>query len=132
MQFAIYYRIFIDPAPVIAGAHSSLDPPAGDVNITQYFCNDSILDQGQTTCFPPTSTAYALTVTTANPNASVEFAPPAQSFETTGIIFTLTGPASFDGFDTSSNVITPEPASAALVGLFLAGGAYSTRRRRRI
>jgi hypothetical protein len=135
VRFAIYYRIFIDPAPVIAGANSSLDPPQGNVNITEYFCNDSFLDQGQTTCFPPTSTAYSLTVTTANRTASINFATPAQSFETVGLIFTLdgtNGPASFDGLDTTSNVVTPEPASLLLVGLFLAGGAYRARRRRRI
>jgi hypothetical protein len=135
VQFALYYNIFIDPAPVIAGANSSLDPPHGDVSITQYFCNDAILYQGQTSCFPPNATAYSLTVTPDSPIASIDFSTPAYSFETVGIVFTLdgtNGPASFDGLDTTSNVITPEPASTLLIAVFMAGGLYRTRRRRRI
>jgi len=133
VQFAIYYNIFIDPAPVIPGADTHLDPPVGNVSITEYFCNDSVLYPGTTSCFPPTSPAYSLTVTTASPNASVTFNPPAEQYETVGIVFTLnglTGIASFDGLDTNTDVtIAPEPASFALVGLFMLVGGYKLKKR---
>jgi len=133
VQFAIYYNIFIDPAPVIPGADSHLDPPVGNVSITEYFCNDSVLYPGTTSCFPPTSPAYSLTVTTASPNASVTFNPPATQYETVGLVFTLnglTGVASFDGLDANNDVtIAPEPASFALVGLFMLVGGYKLKKR---
>ncbi len=133
VQFAIYYNIFIDPAPVIPGADTHLDPPAGNVSVTEYFCNDSVLYPNTTSCFPPTSTAYSLTVTTASPDASVTFNPPATQYETVGIVFTLnglTGIASFDGLDTDTVVnIAPEPASFALVGLFMLVAGYKLKRR---
>ncbi len=133
VQFAIYYNIFIDPAPVIPGANTHLDPPVGNVSITQYFCNDSILYPNTTSCFPPTSTAYSLTVTTASPDASVTFTPPATQYETVGIVFTLnglTGIASFDGLDTNTLVnVAPEPASFALVGLVMLFGGYKLKKR---
>lgn len=133
VQFAIYYNIFIDPAPVIPGANTHLDPPVGNVSISEYFCNDSILYPGTTSCFPPTSPAYSLTVTTAAPDASITFNPPATQYETVGIVFTLnglTGIASFDGLDTNTDVtIAPEPASFALVGLFMLAGGYKLKKR---
>jgi hypothetical protein len=131
VQFAIYYNIFIDPAPVIAGAENSLDPPKGDVNITEYFCNDAVLYTNTTTCFPPTTAAYKLTVTTQDPTASINFGIPAAQYQTVGIVFTLDGTngvASFDGLDTATSVISPEPASILLVGLFFVAGGYKLRR----
>ncbi len=137
IQFAIYYNIAIDPAPVIPGADTHLDPPSGNVSITQYFCNDSVLYPGTTSCFPSSFPVYSLTVTTASPNASVTFNPPAQHFETVGVIFTLdgtNGPASFDGLDSNTTTTAlPEPASLLLVGLFMvAGGGYKLNQRRKI
>lgn len=133
MQFAIYYNIFIDPAPVIVGARNSLDPPAGDVNITEYFCNDAILYPGTTSCFPPTTAAYSLTVTTASPTNSITFGNPARVSQTVGIVFTLDGTngvASFDGLDSGTAVqVSPEPASFLLVGLVVAAGGYKLRKR---
>ena len=138
VKFAVYYNIFIDPAPVISGADNSLDPPVGNVNVTELFCNDSVLYPGTTSCFPPTSPAYSLTVTTASPTASITFATPAAVYQTVGIIFTLDGTnglASFDGFSTSTTTnttttITPEPASTLLVGLFLLAGGYKLKKQR--
>lgn len=134
MKFAVYYNIFIDPAPVIVGADNSLDPPVGNVSITEYFCNDSVLYPNTTSCFPPTASAYSLTVTTQNPTASITFATPATQYQTVGIVFTLdgtNGTASFDGLDSGTIVtITPEPASAFLVGLFVLAGGYKLRKQR--
>ncbi len=133
VQFAIYYNIAIDPAPVIPSADNHLDPPVGDVTVSEFFCNDSVLYVGATNCFPTSDKLYTLTVTTANPNNSITFNPPATSFQTVEILFTLDGTqslAAFDGLDTTDNVTTPEPASALLVGLsFLAGcGVYLKRK----
>jgi uncharacterized membrane protein len=72
-------------------------------------------------------------VTTASPNASVTFNPPATQYETVGLVFTLnglTGVASFDGLDANNDVtIAPEPASFALVGLFMLVGGYKLKKR---
>jgi hypothetical protein len=72
-------------------------------------------------------------VTTASPDASVTFTPPATQYETVGIVFTLnglTGIASFDGLDTNTLVnVAPEPASFALVGLVMLFGGYKLKKR---
>jgi hypothetical protein len=138
IQFAIYYNIVIDPAPVIPGADTHLDPPVGNVSITEYFCNDLTLQSPAHVCFPGESPAYSLTVTTAAPNASVTFHPPATNFQTVEILFTLDGThgtASFDGLDTNTLVadasIAPEPASLFLVGFFfLVAGGYRLKQQR--
>jgi hypothetical protein len=135
VKFAIYYNIFIDPAPVIGDSRLSLDPPMGDVSITEFFCNDSTLYSGATSCFPPTSPAYTLTVTTQKPTGSIIFGSPALVSQQVGIVFTLDGTkgvASFDGLDTGTDVtsITPEPASVCLVGFFLLAAGYKLRKQR--
>ena len=137
VQFAIYYTIVIDPAPVIPGADTHLDPPVGDVSVTEYFCNDSLLRLAQTTysCQAPASSIYSLTVTTAAPNAAITFKTPATQYETVGIVFTLDGTkglASFDGLDTNTTVTgaAPEPASVMLVGLFMVAGGYKLKKRK--
>ena len=135
VQFAIYYTIVIDPAPVIPGADTHIDPPEGNVNVTSYFCNDSLLREATSySCVAPSSKPYSLTVTTASPNASITFNPPATQYETVGIVFTLNGTngiASFDGMDADTSVASaPEPASFGLVGLFIAAAGYKLKRRK--
>ncbi len=139
VQFEIDYNIAIDPAPILAGADDSLDPPSGNVAVTEYFCNDRVYVYSGT-CYPPNGPPESLTVGTVAPNqlsASIIFTTPATSFEEVGILFTLNGtngPSSFDGLDAEETVVsltTPEPATTLLVGFLLAAGSYKLKRRKR-
>jgi hypothetical protein len=133
VTFEIDYQIVIDPAPIVTGGDLKLDPPSGDVTITEYFCNDiSYVPTGF--CLGG-STPDTLQVTTANPTASITFPDPATKSQQVGIVFTLVGGAngaSFDGLDANSIVtVAPEPASAGfLAGLLVLVGGYKLRKRR--
>lgn len=127
VQFEIDYNILIDPAPVIHGSSLVLDPPTGNVSVTQYFCNDSQYFYPGTCFGGPTDTLHVGTPVTGYPySAVINFSNPANNFEEVGILFTLdgtNGPASFDGLSTGTEVsLTPEPATVLLVGAFLFGG----------
>ncbi len=138
VQFEIDYQIFIDPAPVITGDDLKLDPPSGDITVTEYFCNDLPFNPGPgaPTCLGGSS-AQSLTVGNGNAypsEATIAFAPPASRFQEVEIVFTLVGGtngASFDGLDSASILNTvPEPASFGFALLGLAGFAgYKLRKR---
>jgi len=134
VTFEVDYQIVIDPAPIVTGGDLNLDPPAGDVTVTEYFCND-ISYVGSGLCLGG-STPDTLQVTTANPSASIVFPDPATKSQQVGIVFKLVGGAngaSFDGLDADSTVLTftPEPASTGLLtGLLLLAGGYKLRKRR--
>lgn len=132
VQFEIDYNILIDPAPVIHGSSIRVDPPTGNVTVTEDFCNDSIYYYPGTCYGGPLDTLSVGTPVTGYPySASINFSNPAMNFETVGILFTLDGPASFDGVITGTQLtITPEPASVLLVGVFLLGG-YTLKRKLR-
>jgi hypothetical protein len=106
------------------------------VVITGFFCNDSQYVYSGS-CFG--SSVETLTVGTQaplSPTASITFVNPATRFEEVGILFTLNGPASFDGLDATSSVlnITPEPGTAAslILGLLaIAGGCRLKKPRKR-
>jgi hypothetical protein len=135
VSFEIDYQMVIDPAPIVTGGDLRLDPPSGDVTITEFFCNDLT--------YVPTGVCIGrnpdqLQVTTANPVASIVFPDPANKSQQVGIVFTLVGGAngaSFDGLTADSTVVsltTPEPASGAgiLLGLLTLAGGYKLRKRR--
>jgi hypothetical protein len=138
VQFEIDYNLIIDPAPIITGGDMNLDPPSGNVTVTEYFCNDvSYIYTG----FCSGSLPETLTVGTAASgfpsSATIVFAKPALTSQAVGILFTLNGGtsgASFDGLDSTSQVLSlsPEPASAAglLAGLLTLAGGYKLRKRR--
>ncbi len=127
VQFEIDFNILIDPAPVIHGSTVRIDPPTGDVTVTENFCNDSIYFFPGTCFGGPVDKLSVGTPVTGYPySASITFENPAMSFETVGILFTLdgtNGASSFDGVDTGTQLtLSPEPASILLVGIFLLGG----------
>lgn len=136
VKFEIDYNILIDPAPVIAGAENRLDPPTGNVSVTEFFCNDHQYFF-PSSCFGSTpETLKVGTPASGSPlSASIKFQHPAVGFQTVGILFTLDGtkgPSSFDGLDTSTQVLSaaPEPAPAFLVGLLLLAGGYKLGKQR--
>jgi hypothetical protein len=141
VQFEIDYNIIIDPAPILAGADNSVDPPTGNVTITEFFCNDSqYVFEG--TCLTGflSNPVQALSVGTIPPlalSASITFTTPAKAFQGVGVLFTLNGTngaSSFDGVDATSVVVVgdaPEPAACFLAGLGLLVGSYTLRKRKR-
>jgi len=140
VQFEIDYQIVIDPAPIIGGGDMSLDPPTGNVVVTEYFCND-VAYRFTAACLGNVIQPDVLTVGTPVTGfpltASITFANPARVSQNVGISFTLIGGAngaSFDGLSATSQVLSlsPEPASAAclLFGLLALGGGYKLRKQR--
>jgi len=140
VQFEIDYDIVIDPSPIITGGDMSLDPPTGDVIVTQRYCNDVAYEFQTGTCLgglPPETLTVGTPGTGFPSSASITFVHPATTSENVGILFTLTGGAtgaSFDGLDSTSIIsgVAPEPASAAslLFGLLALGGGYKLRKQR--
>ena len=140
VQFEIDYNIIIDPAPILAGADNSIDPPTGNVTITEFFCNDSqYVFEG--TCLTGflSNPVQALSVGTIPPltlSASIIFSRGATAFQDVGVLFTLNGtngPSTFDGASADSVVIgdVPEPAACFLAGVGLLAGSYTLRKRKR-
>ncbi len=140
VQFEIDYNIIIDPAPILAGADNSVDPPTGNVSITEFFCNDSqYVFEGTCLTGIISNPVQALSVGTIPPltlSASITFTTPATAFQDVGVLFTLNGtngPSTFDGLDANSVVVgeVPEPAACFLVGLGLVAASYTLRKRKR-
>lgn len=144
--YVIDWYFGIDPGPDASGSSLGMDPPFGDVMITQNYCNDSSLttnDNGATQCatvgdfnsfdFNP----QTLQVTTIPPVLfdSITFSQPAQNYANVMTTIYLNGddgtsvgcPTGVGGscFDsvTSDVVVSPEPMSAllGLAGLAVIG-----------
>jgi hypothetical protein len=138
VEFEIDYDIYIDPVPRIPGASLNLDPPTGDVTVTEYFCNDVQYVYSGSCLGPAPFTLTVGTPGTGYPSSAViDFGDnPATTSQQVGILFTLTGGAtgaSFDGLDAVSIVSSaPEPASAAVLflGLLTLAGGYKLKRQR--
>jgi hypothetical protein len=139
VTFEIDYSMVIDPAPIVTGDNLHIDPPSGDVFVTEYFCNDtSYIGSGLCSAHVPAQSATVGTPASGFPDTvPVTFNPPVTTSQEVGIVFTLIGSstagASFDGLDSGSIVsITPEPASAAafLVGFLALAGGYKLKKQR--
>jgi hypothetical protein len=138
VEFEIDYDIYIDPVPRIPGASLTIDPPTGDVSVTEYFCNDvAYVYTGS--CLGPAP--FTLTVGTPGSgfpsSAVINFGDnPASTSQQVGILFTLTGGAtgaSFDGLDAVSivsSVPEPVPAASLLLGLLTLAWGYKLKGQR--
>lgn len=149
--YDIGYHFDIDPAPIAEGADLGMDPPFGNVSITQSFCLDSsfgtnnfsgtsqnagLVCRGGDRTFAP----QTFSVDDTNPPTSfstgnswvnhLNFNPPAQNFGNvlTEIKLDGTGLPGGSGFDSVSGTTTvvsaaPEPSTLvlALAGLLIAG-----------
>jgi hypothetical protein len=134
-QYEIDYSYFIDAGPVSSGADIGMDPPFGNVSITESICADSIFvstDSGPeceipSDPFPP----QTLSIDVANPSAHLDFDPIVTSFANIENTIFLNGGSSgsggsgFDSLTATSTVVdpTPEPLTllTALGGLLVIG-----------
>jgi len=128
--YVIDWQFIIDNGPGASGANLGLDPPFGDVTITQAYCVDSFITAYQAgsnpACYTGTDSrapsVQLLTVTTDLPFASIVFDPAAFSFGNVRTIIQLNGGNLGAGFDaiagTSSIVVLssePEPGTWLLL-----------------
>jgi len=160
VTYDLDWFFIIDSGPVASGASIGLDPPFGDVTITQNYCTDSFFENVGNTleCFtPPTagppssfiSSPQTLQVTTLGNSCEVScsdtilFNPPALSFASVDTEISLTGVAGTQGsgFDeeTALPTIIPPPSVPEPVTSLLALGGFlalclmrSVLRRRRV
>lgn len=139
VTYVIDWDFVIDSGPIAGGAHIGMDPPSGDITITQYYCLDSNFADGQTydgsapTCseslegtIPDVQT---LTLSTLNPDdvcdevdycASITFDTPAQEYANVMTVIQIEGGtdgATFDSIDGDSQIdpATPEPGTLLLI-----------------
>ena len=104
----------LDPLPVDTGQDLSMDPPFGNVSVTQRYCLFDVFADG---C--ESGLALQQTVTTGSPHSFVAFPTPASFVDIqTDITLSATpgNPAGFDGLDAVASEATPEPASVLLAG----------------
>lgn len=127
--YVIDWYFEIDGGPVASGADLGMDPPFGNVTITQDYCVDSFMTAyvagNAALCYnlgtaPP---IQFLTVTTNAPNASIVFHPPAFDFASVRTIVELTGGTTGAGFDsvTGRSSIAPAPAPEPRTILLIPG-----------
>jgi hypothetical protein len=125
--YVIDWFFAIDAGPSASGADLGMDPPFGNVTITQDYCVDSFITAygagSSPSCYsgsaPP---IQSLTVTTSLPKASIVFSPQAHDFADVRTIIQLNGGTTGAGFDSltgrSTINLAPEPGTV----LFAFGG----------
>lgn len=127
--YVIDWAFDIDAGPIASGASLGMDPPSGDVTITQDYCVDSYISAysaGTPFCYggddstPPP--VQSLSVTPTSPNAEIIFDPAAYDFADVMTIITLVGTDTEGaGYDTVSgtSAISPEPGTLLLIPIGL-------------
>jgi hypothetical protein len=141
--YIIDWLFIIDAGPVADGASLGMDPPFGDVTITQNYCTDSFFTRSRTGALECTtlvgndegsdrgrqntngiSAPQSLTVSTLPApgilDASLIFSPPALVFASVDTVITITGDAGaagsgFDSLTGSPDVIPPVPEPGTFV-----------------
>jgi hypothetical protein len=130
VTYTIDYSYIIDPGPVASGMNLGMDPPFGNVLVTEYLCIDAgftTSDSGEILCsFPgaPASSSFSpqsLAVTVSDPLASILLSPQVTQNDIANLRLTfVVGGAAGGGFDELSDaaVVTtaavPEPVTSVL------------------
>jgi hypothetical protein len=105
-SFQIFYADLVDPAPIEVGASLDLDPPSGEITVTQTYSTPPCL-----------TSSVSMSVDTLNPGASIVF-PCALTQGTIETDIDLVGPAHFDSVGSQLLLISvPELSSAWLMGI---------------
>jgi hypothetical protein len=144
-NYIIDYSYVIDAGPVGGAADLGMDPPFGNITITQDICADSHLTfsaSGEPQCtvfsdFSVSTVPQTLSVNDTNPptswTAHLDLNPPVLSFATVRNTIHLDGAQGGAGFDSLMSTGTivnsaPEPMSSALcLGGLLAVGILRKR-----
>jgi len=121
LTYVIDWFFEIDAGPYAGGASLGMDPPFGDVSITQSYCVDSSMSEYTPNgfgCFIPGAEfggppLQSLTVTVPNPDASIVFDPVAHNFANVRTVIQLSGGTTGAGYDMVSGATTIFPSSAA-------------------
>ena len=150
VTYVVDWFFVIDAGPTAGGASLGMDPPSGDITVTQYYCLDSTFQNGPlyngsapvctTSLQGTTPDVQTLSVTTDIPDAltdSVTFNPPAQDFADVMTVIQLTGGevgASFDAVNGNSQIdpAAPEPGTLLLIPGGLVLVAFLRRRAQRL
>lgn len=117
----------VDPPPIIVGEELFLDPPFGDVTISQNVCLNDVL--ANNCAF---GVALAQSVTPLSPLSTLQFPFPVPFVDlqlTIALRSTPGNPAGFDAIQTGTLTNVPEPRSFALLALGI-GSALCCKRRR--
>ena len=135
VTYVLDWLFVIDAGPIASGADLGMDPPFGDVTITQYYCVDSLFTnpvyQGVApTCgtsinggAPQVQTLQV--VNNVNPDLnklqdSILFSPPATDLADVMTVIHLTGDSGFDTAIGTSQIAPPAPEPGTL--LLIPGG----------
>ena len=126
--YVIDWFFNIDAGPIAGGASLGMDPPFGDVTITQEYCVDSYLSAygiaGSPFCYggsgatQPSVQSLSVTSTPGDESASILFNPVAYDFADVRTIIELNGtegPGGFDNTTGGSTILAPEPAAFLLI-----------------
>jgi hypothetical protein len=138
IDFGIDYAYEIEVDPFVAGAQLGMDPPSGNVVITENLCVDPFAIQGDIRLVQGCSSQYSFSVDDTDPPTSwtnsISINPPAQNGANVSIDFLLTGGAdsasTFDALSSDNDVVdtvAPEPFTSALA----LGGLIAIVARRR-
>ncbi|HWF11181.1 MAG TPA: hypothetical protein VG297_22080 [Bryobacteraceae bacterium] len=138
VDFDIDYAFAITVDPFVSGAQLGMDPPSGNVVITEDLCVDPFAANRDLGTGPGCSSSYSFSVDDTNPptswSNSVQINPPAHHGADVTLDFLLTGgdgtPSTFDALSADNDVVdtlSPEPVSSVL-GL---GGLLAIAVRRR-
>lgn len=125
-DYDIEYSYFIDAGPVSSGADIGMDPPFGNVSITESICADSIFapDSPTLACEIPSDPfdPQTFSINDTNPPASwtnhLDLKPIVMSFANIDDAISLTGGATGAGFDSltaTSTVVDPAPEPLTLL-----------------
>jgi len=133
ITYVVDWFFVIDAGPIASGASLGMDPPAGDISITQYYCLDSNFQDGPiyngsapsctTSITGAPAAVQTLSVTTDIPDDlsdTVVFNPPAKDFGNVMTVIQLTGGeggAHLDTVNADAQIeIAPEPDTFLLAG----------------
>jgi hypothetical protein len=144
VTYVLDWFFLIDAGPLASGASLGMDPPSGDITVTQYYCLDSNFEGGPTysgsapTCTTSlegskTPGVQTLSISTTDPADicdplgdlcnSITFSTPAQDYADVMTVIQLTGGtdgANFGSVTGTSQIIPPAPEPGTL--LLIPGG----------
>src|ERR1700733_4556689 len=119
--YNINYSYFIDAGPVSSGADIGMDPPFGNVSITEAICADSIFDPSAPgECEVPGDpfAPQTFSIDVANPSNHLDLDPVvtmSADIENTIFLDVTSTSSGFDSLTATSTVVSPTPEPLTLL-----------------